>query len=98
MLRRDCRSRTRNSNRIAHRRAEAGMRLSFDEETRLDILHPPRSLANTDSDTNNSSMVVRLRYGRFSLLLTGDIQREGERALLTSGQPLDSLVHCGDHR
>ena len=69
------------------------MRLSFGEKIRLDILHAqPRLLANTDSDANNDSVVVRLSYGRFSLLLTGDVQQEGERALLTSGQPLDSLV------
>ena len=69
------------------------MRLSFGEKIRLDILHPPpRLLANTDSDTNNDFVVVRLSCGRFSLLLTGDVQQEGEGALLTSGQPLDSLV------
>jgi competence protein ComEC len=49
-------------------------------------------LANTASDTNNNSVVVRLTYGQFSLLLTGDVQQEGERTLLASGQPLNSLV------
>jgi competence protein ComEC len=47
-------------------------------------------------------MVLRLEYGRFSALLTGDIEHEGEEALLASGQPVDSLVleaphHGGDN-
>lgn len=70
-----------------------GLRLNFGEKIRLDILQAqPRLLANTDLDANNDSVVVWLSYGRFSLLLTGDVQQEGEGALLTSGQPLDSLV------
>jgi competence protein ComEC len=78
---------------IAHRRAEAGMVIDVGPHVRLDVLHPPaRLLANTASDTNNNSVVVRLTYGQFSLLLTGDVQQEGERALLASGQPLNSLV------
>lgn len=74
------------------------MRLSFGEKIRLDILHPPpRLLANTDSDTNNDFVVVRLSYGRFSLLLTGDEQQEGERALLTLGSAICAAVGAGQY-
>jgi len=42
-----------------------------------------------------------LQYGQFSALLTGDVMAEAEQVLLSSGQPLDSLVlkvphHGGD--
>jgi competence protein ComEC len=78
---------------IAYRRAEAGMRIDVGGSVQLDILHPPsRLLANTTSDTNNNSVVARLSYRRFSLLLTGDVAHEGEEALVASGQPLTSLV------
>ncbi len=78
---------------VAYRRAEAGMMIDVGGGLRLDVLHPPaRLLANTSSDGNNNSVVLRLSYGRFSLLLPGDVQREAEQALLDSGQPLNSLV------
>jgi len=46
-------------------------------------------------------VVLRLEYGRFSVLLTGDIMAEAENTLLISGRALDSLVlkvphHGGD--
>ncbi len=74
-------------------RAEAGSRINIGEAVRLHVLHPPATLfAGTSSDVNNNSIVLRLEYGRFSALLTGDIEHEGETALLASGQPVHSLV------
>ncbi len=78
---------------IPYRRAAAGLSINVGEEAWLYVLHPPATLlADTSSDANNNSIVLRLEYGRFSALLTGDIEHEGERALLASGQPVDSLV------
>jgi len=74
------------------------MRLDFGENVRPDVLRPPpRLLANTDLDTNNNSVVVRLSCGRFSLLLTGDVQQEGERALLTLGSAICAAVGAGQY-
>ncbi|MFQ6133165.1 MAG: DNA internalization-related competence protein ComEC/Rec2 [Armatimonadota bacterium] len=39
----------------------------------------------TEADVNNGSVVLKLVYGRFSALLTGDLEEEGESALLRSG-------------
>ena len=87
---------------IPYRRAEAGMQLTVCGAVLLDILHPPAPLmTNTASDINNNSVVLRLQYGRFSALLTGDVMEEAEQVILASGHPLDSLVlkvphHGGD--
>jgi competence protein ComEC len=87
---------------VPYRTAEAGMGLNLDEGLRLDVLHPQADLmTGTTSDMNNNSLVLRLQYGHFSLLLAADIMAEAERTLLSSGQPLDSLVlkvphHGGD--
>jgi competence protein ComEC len=87
---------------ISYRRAQSGMRLELDQGVWIEVLHPPTPLmANTASDINNNSMVLRLEYGRFSTLLAGDVMAEAEQVLLSSGQPLDSLVlkvphHGGD--
>jgi len=87
---------------IPYLRAESEMRLELGQGVLLDILHPPAQLmTNTSSDINNNSVVLHLRYGQFSALLTGDVMEEAESVLLASGQSLDSLVlkvphHGGD--
>ncbi len=87
---------------IPYRKAEAGMQVTVCGAVLLDILHPPAPLmSGTSSDTNNNSVVLRLQYGQFSALLTGDVMEEAERVLLSSGQPLAGLVlkvphHGGD--
>jgi len=79
--------------KILYRRAQAEMNLELGGGVRLDVLHPPTPLlTNTASDINNNSVVLRLEYGRFSVLLTGDIMAEAENTLLASGRALDSLV------
>lgn len=88
---------------IPYQRAEAGMTMELGQAVRLHVLHPPATLlADTSSDINNNSVVLRLQCGRFSVLLMGDIEHEGEEALLASGQPVDSLIlkvphHGGDN-
>jgi competence protein ComEC len=78
---------------VPYRRAQSGMSLELGQGVRLQVLHPPAPLMNgTSSDSNNNSVVLRLEYGRFTMLLTGDVQWEAEEVLLASGQPLNSLV------
>lgn len=43
-------------------------------------------------DVNNSSAVCRVRYGRISMLFTGDMEAEAENQLATSGLSLRSTV------
>ena len=43
---------------------------------------PPRLFYHTKSDYNNNSLVLLLRHGATSVLLTGDIEREGLHVLL----------------
>ena len=48
------------------------------------VLHPELTCSTQpQSDTNNASLVFLLRYGRFSMLFTGDLEAEGERELLS---------------
>jgi competence protein ComEC len=78
---------------LPYRKVEEGMQITLGEDLRLDVLHPPAELmTGTSSDTNNNSVVLRLEYGRFTMLLTGDVQWEAEEMLLASGQVLHSLV------
>lgn len=44
------------------------------------------------TDTNNTSIVLRVDYGETSFLFTGDMEREAEADLLESGCDLDATV------
>ncbi|MFQ5900211.1 MAG: DNA internalization-related competence protein ComEC/Rec2 [Thermodesulfobacteriota bacterium] len=50
---------------------------------KVEPLHPP--FGEEGLGVNDLSLVLRLLYKRFSLLLAGDIEKEGEEALLKSG-------------
>jgi len=56
---------------------------------RLEVLHP----CSITGDLNNDSLVVRLTYAGVTFLFTGDIEKEGEEALLRRGvlSPVDVL-------
>ena len=47
---------------------------------------------NADSDTNNTSIVLKVQYGETSFLFTGDAEREAEQAILNSGADLSATV------
>ena len=73
--------------------ASAGQVIALDADVRIEVLGPPPILlGGTESDADNASLVLRLVYGEVSILLTGDIFSEAERALLASGAALDSDV------
>lgn len=47
---------------------------------------------NTGSDTNNTSIVLRIVYGDTSFLFTGDAERDTEQAILARGTDVHSTV------
>lgn len=57
----------------------------FGENLQVDCLYPSPNFAGNTSDRNNGSLVLRLDYGKFSMLLTGDVENEGELELLRQG-------------
>ena len=59
------------------------------EETEIRVLHPlPGGAAQSG---NAGSLVLHVRYGRFSALLTGDLEGEGEQELLRDLPDTDCL-------
>lgn len=64
-------------------------------------LWPPREeeLSGVDADDKNErSLVLKLVYGEFTALLTGDIGHRSEEALLEAGQPLAAhVLKVGHH-
>lgn len=76
---------------------EYGMRVAFSDVSFFEILHP-RSLAQkagpspASESQNNSSLVIRFVYGEDSFLFAGDIERQGEYAILGQNLELTSDI------
>lgn len=47
---------------------------------------------NGGSDTNDTSIVLRIDYGQTSFLFTGDAEREAEQAILNTGTDISATV------
>lgn len=63
----------------------AGMTIDLGNEIILKVLAPEKPFfTGTDSDLNNNSIVVKLMYRDFSLLLTGDAEQESEARMLAN--------------
>jgi competence protein ComEC len=57
------------------------------------VLWPPPAQGVADLPSgNNDSIVLRLRFGRRTFLLTGDAESDAERALVASGDDLRADV------
>ncbi len=56
----------------------------------VEVMNPPAD--GLERSTNEASVVLRLNYGRFSALLTGDLERAAERDLLRRRQDPSSLL------
>ncbi|HEA46955.1 MAG TPA: MBL fold metallo-hydrolase [bacterium] len=80
---------------IKFRLARRGQVLDWGEDVFAQILHPD----NLYSSSNNSSIVIKLVYGKVSFLFTGDIEKEAERELVeTYGPGLEStFLQVGHH-
>jgi competence protein ComEC len=57
-----------------------------------DVLWPARTNDANAPSGNNDSLVLRLRFGDRAFLLTGDIEREAEEALVSTAEDLSADV------
>lgn len=55
------------------------------------LIHSPPGDISLSTPLNSTSIVVEVRFGRFSMLLTGDIDSRIERSLIRRLSPLDVL-------
>jgi competence protein ComEC len=95
--------------RIPHRIVSVGSSPRRWGGATVEVLHPDRSsvrealgVVGRADRPNNRSVVLRVRLGDQAVLLTGDVEVEAERMLVTSGQDLRSQVlkvpHHGSRR
>ena len=63
---------------------------------RVLVLSPPAH--QSADDINGNSIVLRISYGTIDFLMTGDLEAEGEDALIHSGYPIDAeILKIGHH-
>lgn len=79
--------------------AQGGQRIKIGDDFVLEILFPNQSLAGQSfENTNQSSIVSRLLYGKNSFLFTGDAEEATEYFLTATGADIDSnILDVGHH-
>lgn len=68
-----------------------GSALAWADGTHIEILHP-QTIPHPGDNISESSLVLRIRFGEISFLLTGELTPDGQAALLESGTPLHATV------
>ena len=61
-------------------------------DVEIHVLWPPAAREPNEPSHNNDSVVLQVTYGRRKILMTGDIEKGAERALVTSGADLRADV------
>lgn len=79
---------------IPYSKLKRGQIIDFHDGVKAEVLSPPPGAdePGEDEQINNLSVVLRVTYGKTSLLLTGDSDKESEDELINSGQNLSADV------
>lgn len=73
--------------------AYAGRVIDLGNDVNLLVAHPFENLSGQNiKKSNNTSVVAQLVYKNFEVLLTGDIEKKIEKALISSGVNLESDI------
>lgn len=79
----------------------AGKTIELGDGATLNFVYPLESIAGKtvkEGETNNGSAVVMLKYGGLEVLLTGDLETKGERALILQNIDIDAdVLKVGHH-
>ncbi|HCW51217.1 MAG TPA: MBL fold metallo-hydrolase [Clostridiales bacterium] len=75
----------RDAGRLTYVAARAGQVLEVDPSVSVTVLHPEEPLGD---EANDASVVLKMVFGSFSVLFTGDIEEAGERAALARSAEL----------
>ncbi len=90
---------------IAHQSLKVGDTLDFGNSVKFNVLYPTPELVSAvnggqKSEPNNESVVGKLTYKKFSMIFTGDAEKEVEAALLANNKTKDlkcDVLKSGHH-
>lgn len=70
---------------------EAGRRINIERNLYFDVLWPSSNQEISENSINNNALVCKLNYKNFTMLFTGDIEEEAEKALVSKYSGTDIL-------
>jgi competence protein ComEC len=87
---------------IPLRSVSEGESVNLDPTVKIDVLNPPASTpngSNNEAEFNDNSVALKLTYGNFSALLTGDVEERNEaRLVFKNATILDAdVLKAGHH-
>lgn len=83
---------------IAYHQLKAGDTVDFGDGVSFKVFSPTEKMIKNDDDLNNNSIVGQLRYKDFTMLFTGDSERDAEQNMVKSyGDKLQSDVLKSPH-
>ena len=83
---------------IAYHQFKAGDTVDFGDGVSFKVFSPTEKMIKNDDDLNNNSIVGQLRYKDFTMLFTGDSERDAEQNMVKSyGDELQSDVLKSPH-
>lgn len=88
------------ANKIPYKALKAGDALTFFDGVTYKVIGPVTVIKDQkgNSDFNNNSIVGRLSYGNFSMMFTGDAEKEEEASILANKGTLKSdVLKVGHH-
>lgn len=77
--------------KIPYKLARAGQEIDLGGGVKGEVLNPQEPFIE-ESALNNNSVVIRLVFGKIAIMLTGDMEKEGEYRVLGLGAGLGSQV------
>jgi len=84
--------------KVAMKRLRRGDTFELDKGVKVQVLHPPKEWDGEVEDPNNMSVSIRLTYGEIDFVLTGDAEKQSEKAILKSKLELKSeFLKVGHH-
>ena len=91
--------------KISHNALKAGDTLDFGNNVKFKVLYPTTELVDKinggeKSDPNNESVVGKLTYKKFSMMFTGDAEKQAEAQILAGNKPKDlkcDVLKSGHH-
>ena len=88
------------ANKIPYKSLKAGDEVNFFDGVNFKVLGPVKKIKDQkgNSDFNNNSIVGRLTYGNFSMMFTGDAEKEEEASILSQkGTFKSDVLKVGHH-
>ncbi len=88
------------ANKIPYQSLKAGDEVNFFDGVNFKVLEPVKKIKDQkgNSDFNNNSIVGRLTYGNFSMMFTGDAEKEEEASILSQkGTFKSDVLKVGHH-